>query len=224
MGKANAPTRRLSRHLKDVDYGKTDHKTRWIAKLRREAVRPACLILEECPEADWKTREQWWIVEGRRLGWRLTNVKDGGDGLDPTPETRAKMRAAKVGVAPHNKGKRTPDDVRIRQSEAARLRWGRMSLEAMAEWGRAMTGRMRAPISEETREKLRDVARNRVFSPERLARTGAALRRIPRETEARALELLACGMKSVAIVRACGVSPAWVSRLKHGKAYKVFDV
>jgi hypothetical protein len=138
VGKASDPARRYRRHLKDGRDGKTDHKSRWIASLLGAGVAPRLLVLEVCVEAIWKVRECHWIATLRAAGCDLTNCTDGGDGFAPLSETRAKMRAAKLGKVPHNKGQTTSPETRERQRQSAQRRWGQVDEDRRAEHGRAV--------------------------------------------------------------------------------------
>ncbi len=65
-------------HLSDL---RNNPRCQWIQELLDEGKAPIMFILERVrPARDWPLRERHWIAEGRRLGWPLTNVSDGGDG------------------------------------------------------------------------------------------------------------------------------------------------
>jgi len=101
-------------------------------------------ILELCPEAAWKERECQWIAYYRKNGCDLTNSTEGGEGYNPSPTTREKMRLAKVGVVPHNKGKKTPDSARAKQSISAKRRWARMKKDERRAYLEKMCKRRKA--------------------------------------------------------------------------------
>ena len=126
IGKSNNIDRRVRRHLKDGRDGKTDHKSRWVAKVLREGSFPVVDVLEVCERSEWKDREQYYIWAYRGLGADLTNSKEGGDGINPSAATRAKMSLAAKGRVAHNKGKPTSAEAKARQSIAAKRRWARM--------------------------------------------------------------------------------------------------
>lgn len=84
-------TQRFHQHLYDK-AASNPHRKSWIAQLRQAGLKPVMSVLEETDESAWAEREKWWILEGRRRGWRLTNLVDGGQGtLNPAPETRRKL-------------------------------------------------------------------------------------------------------------------------------------
>ena len=80
------------------------------------------IILEECEVAVWKEREMAWIAQYKDDNVLLCNHTEGGDGSNPNAAAREKMRLAKLGKPPHNKGKKASDEVRARMSEAAKNR------------------------------------------------------------------------------------------------------
>lgn len=92
VGKSDAPQERFRRHLKDA--GDT-HKSRW---MRSIGAPPVLRILAVVRFEEWQMHERAWIARMRAAGCSLTNSTDGGRGpLHPSPETRQRMRSAKVG-------------------------------------------------------------------------------------------------------------------------------
>lgn len=55
----------------------------WIKKVEGINLHGAYIkLLERVPsEEEWQPRERWWIEDGRRRGWRLLNLTEGGEGL-----------------------------------------------------------------------------------------------------------------------------------------------
>jgi len=125
VGKSNNPVLRLRRHIKNAKDGHQFHCPNWIRSVLRLGLKPTLKVLEECTVENWKEREVFWIEHFRNEGFDLTNCKEGGVGSNPTLETRLKMRLARLGVSPHNKGSKTPDDVRAKLSLAANARVAR---------------------------------------------------------------------------------------------------
>jgi hypothetical protein len=113
---------RLSAHL---CAKKDTHVVRWIKKIRREGHTPIIREIECGTDANWQNREQYWIAWHREHGHPLCNLTDGGDGgLNPSPETREKMSAAKRGKAPRLK----PDShFRANATRMARIAAGEIS-------------------------------------------------------------------------------------------------
>lgn len=126
VGKADLLQRRFWSHLND----KADtHKGRWLKQLRAKGEKPHLRILQ-CVRFDlWQAAEIFWIEKFKADGAELTNSTGGGIGpLCPSPETRAKMSAAKIGW-------KQSDDLCARRSA----------------W---LTGRKRPPRSQEWIDKI----------------------------------------------------------------------
>lgn len=92
-------TRRLRRHMAEARAGSTRYIHNWLRSLEGP---PMHFVLEECDtREELNGAERFWIDWYRRLGTRLTNLTDGGDGGDLsqffTPEAKRRMRAAHVG-------------------------------------------------------------------------------------------------------------------------------
>jgi hypothetical protein len=219
VGKANNPQVRLRNHVKESRNGHSDHKARWVRLLLREGLYPKLSILEECSVSVWKERECYWIARLRSEGCNLVNAKDGGDGLELTEEARAKMSAAKKGKPARNKGQATPLSARIKQSISAKLRWARMSEEEKSVRVKKMQAVERKPISEQTREKFREIARNRVYTPERNYKNSLRNRALNKEQVLQIREMLAEKVKQEEIAEKFGVSVATISAIKTGTRY-----
>jgi len=129
------------------------HKARWIAGLMAAGLSYRVDVLEEVDAAsDLNEAERAWIAQGRRLGWRLTNITaggDGGHGVSPSAETRAKLSRAAKG--------RTLTAEHREKVRAAKL------------------GQKRAPFSEEWRANLSAAQAKRRHPPETRAKMSAAL-------------------------------------------------
>lgn len=80
VGKSIRPVERLSNHVNEPPSN--CHRSHWIQSLKARGLRPTMVILETLEGAwPWQEAERHWIAKGRRLGWRLTNNTDGGDGV-----------------------------------------------------------------------------------------------------------------------------------------------
>jgi DNA-directed RNA polymerase specialized sigma24 family protein len=80
------------------------HKNNWVRELLGVGLAPRIEILEEAENPqDLGTMEQEWIAEARRVGIRLTNSTDGGDGglwgRKHSKETRLKMSRTRAGLS-----------------------------------------------------------------------------------------------------------------------------
>ena len=63
------------RYLEHTDRTENTTKGAWIADLRRLGTKPVIALLEQVEnDQDINYREKWWIVLGKRQGWRLTNI------------------------------------------------------------------------------------------------------------------------------------------------------
>lgn len=151
IGKAKDPYVRYARHLTNNCREKT-HKAHWIRSLLQIGKAPVLEILDEVPEVEWQMWECEWIRLYRALGFDLTNVTDGGDGMcNPTKETREKMRVAKLGEKCHWFGKSHSVSIEIREKLRAANLGKTYSLETRARMSAAQCGRKH---SEETRAKM----------------------------------------------------------------------
>ena len=186
---------RLRGHLVAARDGDQRHISNW---LRLINLQPAVKILE-APEAPTlkalklalNESEIYWIAEGKRRGWHLTNLTDGGGGMrgassrtraklrllrlgtKHTPETIAKLRAANLGK------KHTPET----RAKMSKQRMGKKpTLESIAKSSATQKGRK---FTDEHRAKLKVARAGRVTTPETRARLSAGqLARYQRERDA----------------------------------------
>lgn len=88
---------RLAGHLDGARKGNQTHKARWIRSMLNRGLIPTITLLGEY-EGDGSKEEIAWIKYFRDHGIKLTNATDGGEGtINPTKETRAKLRRARLG-------------------------------------------------------------------------------------------------------------------------------
>lgn len=101
VGKADTPAIRLLEHLQEIRKAGPNHRLHWIRLLMARGLKPILEILQEVPKTEWQLWERAWIKASRKIGMDLTNATDGGEGLsNPSPSTREKMSAAKIGRSP----------------------------------------------------------------------------------------------------------------------------
>lgn len=215
IGKSDNPQGRFNYHMKDGRQGKKDHKSRWIAKLLQEGRKPVLTILEECRIDSWKGREQFWIEQYKATG-KLTNHKNGGDGLEVDEAARKKMSLARMGKTPHNKGKQTPQSAREKQSEAAKRRFGNMTPEERRVYmGRANNANVSKshPGWRHTDDAIRKIS-------EASQRMAADTRLVDEKSLAEIRELLRQGIKQRDIAKQYGVGEHIISIIKTGKGYR----
>lgn len=109
---------RLNKHIQ-LSYNPKDYVHKWIHQLLINNIKPTVKLLEIVDEKDkWQDRERWWIAEGKRLGWALTNLTDGGDGLfNPSDEVRQKMSLSHKNQVSAMKGKHFSEKVKENMSK-----------------------------------------------------------------------------------------------------------
>jgi hypothetical protein len=98
VGKTTNLQKRWVRHIRRPTR---DKKGGWVSSIIAQGLTPTIEVLEEIPQGeDWRDVEKFWIGYLRFLGCRLTNLHAGGEGGftgSHTPETKSKMRIAKLG-------------------------------------------------------------------------------------------------------------------------------
>lgn len=210
IGKSNDPRIRYRKHINQIDR---THKSLWIQQLRSNGLLPWLLILDVVPFDGWQQYEMDWISIFRG---QLTNITEGGDAPDITTETRNKMRLAKLGKVPNNKGQKTSLEARAKQSIAAKLRYERMSdddLELILERlrtnppdGSKLIGRHHS-----------DEARLKISQAQKGNKRSALL------TKAQVLEIVSRiqngNVVQNELAKEYGVSFQVISHIKHGRTY-----
>lgn len=223
VGKANNVEVRLRNHVKEARQGKTDHKANWLRQVLKDGYYPILEIVEVCSINEWQYREIFWIEEMKRRGNYLTNEKEGGFGCNPSIETRERMSIAAKNRPSPNKGKRTPEDVKKKQSISAKRRWANMTEEFRKSYIEKLTNYKHKPISEETREKFREIGRNRVYTKEDNLRNSLRQRSLSKQQVAEIHSMLDSGVKQYIIANKFHVSNATISGIKTGKSYAKWD-
>lgn len=85
---------RLKEHLKDKRNNK---RTCWIKSLRKKNLIPIIEIVDRVLKTEWIFWEQHYISLYRSWGFELKNSTNGGENIEMTPETRAKISESKKG-------------------------------------------------------------------------------------------------------------------------------
>lgn len=177
IGKSVNPQKRLNMHLFYASHGAHTYALRWIKGLLNNDLQPILRILEENISTDQiDEREKWWIAEGFRRGWRLTNMTEGGDGgAYKYPESGAKISAALKGK------KRGPISEEHRQRLIESHKGKKPTPEAIAKRSETVRrkhaeGYKRPPKSQESIERQRQKLLGRKQPAEEIKKRAAAAR------------------------------------------------
>ena len=158
--------KRLAEHLWQSKT-RHDHKSCWIRKLLAEHKCPIIMLIGEV-EGNGCKEEIAYITYFKDEGYDLVNLTAGGEGVvgwKPTPETRAKMSAARKGrvASPETRAKLSI----IQQNRPHHS----ATVETRAKMSAAQKGRI---IALETREKLSIAMTGKKHSIETLAKISRA--------------------------------------------------
>jgi hypothetical protein len=87
IGKTINGTARTNRHNRLAENTGNTMRKRWLYSLLSKGMRAHVVILEwtTANATSGSKRERWWIAFGKREGWPLTNMTDGGDGTPGFP-------------------------------------------------------------------------------------------------------------------------------------------
>lgn len=215
---------RLKAHRYDAFHGGRTHRACWIRSVHAAGVKIVIEELAIVPDMWADAAEIDLIAKHRKLGCKLTNHTDGGGGLlNPTAETRSRIGESKRGnrfwVGKHH----TPES-RAKMAAARigkqnpRIREVTARPEVRAKIAATLTGRKQAPRSAEWRAAISRAGKGRKFSPEHCARIGASKRTPESIARMRALGLAQRGRKmSEAFRNAC--AERWRGR-KHTEETK----
>ncbi len=97
IGKAMDANYRFKKHIEESKRKATSHKHKWLRSLFAENKIPELLILDTVFTADANFWERFYILEYRKLGCKLTNHTDGGDGGAMSPDVIEKIRQHSLG-------------------------------------------------------------------------------------------------------------------------------
>jgi group I intron endonuclease len=154
------PTKRLQTHISRALYGGEDtYKARWIRELEYRGLEPEMLLVEETTPTQREGRERFWIKLLSSLGFRLTNLTEGGDGVlgyRHTPESIGKF--------------------------SSKLKGQPKSKEHRAKLAKAHLGKK---ASEETKAKMSVTRTGKKMKPESIEKTAAAHRGLKRSESAK---------------------------------------
>ena len=115
IGKSTTGMRRPRQHLRPgVLATDPTWKGRWLRQLNAEGLRPLITVIENCTRDVLSDREIFWIAEGRRRGWPLTNLTNGGDGTTGRVVSASQIEA----IGARFRGKKLPLETRAKISAA----------------------------------------------------------------------------------------------------------
>lgn len=125
VGKTNNLKTRYYNHLK---ASRKSYLSSWIKNLKSKQAKPIIEVVDECELNDWAFWEKHWISQFKTWGFKLTNLTDGGEGINGFSHsdfTKSKMSDSRkgksttwsIGKAPWNKGKIYSEEERMKMSE-----------------------------------------------------------------------------------------------------------
>lgn len=161
------------------------YKGNWIRGLVNDGFKPEIDVLEELdtPE-ETAEAEQFWIASLKFMGFRLTNLTDGGEGrvgYKMSKEQREKLRLANLGNK-HSLGKSQTLTAEQRQTRAEMARKRSADPTIQAKISATLTGRKQLPEIVAKRTAANKGKKHKPFSPETKRRQSeAAIRRWARE-------------------------------------------
>lgn len=182
VGKSSSVMQRPLSHATLGSLAKPSHKNNWIKQLKSLGLSYAVVVLEEPGKAKLDERERFWIAEGRRLGWSLTNIASGGEGNDSeswTSEMRKKVSIAQTGR------KHTSEHIAKRVA-GIRAKRGTKTLEQLDHYRQATLSRLTPEMVEHVR-KVGKSNRGKKQAPEVVEWRAAKLRGLKWSEKRRAL-------------------------------------
>ncbi len=179
--------KRLLDHISKAKF-QTTHKANWINLLATLNLSPIIMSLET-GSGDWTEAEQKWIAHFLANGADLTNATKGGEGVvglvfsdatrakmaaakkgrKQTPEAVEKGRIAKIGhpVSPETRAKISAAKKGYKHSDETRAKMrGRKGWQHTPEAREKISTAGRHPMSEETKQKLREQRQGKKLSEE----------------------------------------------------------
>lgn len=234
VGKTDDIQKRYEQHIW-IKTSPNTYRKSWIKSLQKQGKQPLIKVLEEVNASIWKERERWWIAEMRRQGARLTNLTNGGDGIDGlrhTPESLKKMSEA-------HKGYVTSPETRAKLRETSKAYASQD--EVKKKTSQIHTGK---EVSDATRAKLSASRIGMEFSPEHRANLSSARKgktpgnkgkptsyEVKVDVSLRHRKLTSMqieeirllinqgGMSQASIARQYNISPALITLIKKGYTY-----
>lgn len=144
IGKAKNPDLRLKQHMRDSLRRHTP-VCLWLRACRTANIRPRVTVLAACEPADWDREERKHIAHGRRLGWPLLNIADGG--AEPHCSTEQRSANARTAIA-----KRPRVIMRLYRHMESDLRFFKRHLPEAADQCAANLSRFKAAVERHRNE------------------------------------------------------------------------
>jgi hypothetical protein len=184
VGKTIKLRLRFLKHLSEA-RGPTPHRhcAYWIKKLMRQRLEPRMIVVCEC-KGNGCDEERFHISLAKYLGFRLTNLTEGGEGLAGivvSEATRQKLRAV------WKRGNRFTDEVRAKMSASAKAKIARNPDGHRATTAAGLEKAQVAARSAATKAKRLESRKSYRYPPEVRAKIAASLRgrKQPHEQAAR---------------------------------------
>jgi hypothetical protein len=154
VGKSSWGIKRARDHLKPSHVAKetNSHKANWLRIVYANGGRPEVVFLEGSTPESLNDDERKWIAYGRSHGWRLTNIKDGGDGGPLPDSTRRKISERLTGHP-------VPQSARDAVARSNRLRTPYVRTEAIRQ--RSRISQLGKKFSDTHLTNLREAVRKR---------------------------------------------------------------
>lgn len=127
IGQTSRGMRRPQEHeIFAKKIGAQSYKYKWIRALQARGFRYLVEILQVVESAELLNEAECaWIEKGRKLGWKLTNLTDGGEGTRGYREKKSPEHRMKISAA--NKGRII--SVSARQKQSATLKGRKLTEE-----------------------------------------------------------------------------------------------
>lgn len=164
IGKASCVSKRYNQHINFALRGECRYAvTRWVRELIDSGVKPDIFVLEETNDNDWVESEKFWIKYCRDRGCDLVNSNEGGQaGAKPgtglgrkfTDEHRRRMSEARKKQSPPTLG------MKFSKETCAKISAVHKGKKVENPWWQGKKH------SDEAKEKMRIIAKNRKFSEE----------------------------------------------------------
>jgi len=136
---------RFYRHKYEALNGSTHYRHNWIRDVLRRGYEVKTMLIGNVAGNGCK-EEIAWIAYGRAVGWRLTNMTDGGEGRIAVCSEETKHR-----IGDKNRGKTRTDA----QKQNMRKPHGPHTREHSINQSIAQTGKKRKPFTEEHLHNMR---------------------------------------------------------------------